>query len=608
MLVTSRAYGRSEVAVPVEVDVLARAESVAILVNRVPGLSATEAGRMAQALGDLPLALAQAAAYMEETGTLAGEYLDLLAARAAQVLDQGQPPLHRQSLTAVTQLAFDRLRHDDPAAAQVVAICSFLDPEPIPAEWFPRAAAWLPAELADKAADPVAWRQVLGQVKRHALARLDQQGLQMHRLTQAIVRAYLPPDQVAATQALAAALLTVNHSDDEELPAAFDESNYLSEAEYDKDVDKPGITWPSQQPSGRQTPGSGFAVPVSQMTITMLGVNGSGKSTYILGMYAQLVHGVHGCLLHMSDPDSAADIIRELYALRSGAAPAPTADRPTPHEFILTRRGSAEQTVIDLADFRGGAVFDVTHRSESDTAQLQRRLLNSDSIFVVLDSKHFREPVTPSRLQAVREATGADRFADLITRVLADRKRAGRPAPSIAILLTKADLIDGRPGSVERGWNELAGEIRQLLGAAFQPQLAVGIFPVSVGGFGALPDGQLLPGAVDSRGAADPVIFAVGWFLKACQFEVDRQREQTLAARQDAAHRLNELVSKTHIIRWFTRSRIIAAQAEINEANAQIAALDARWDDLGRHSQALLSRTGTGTNHTMGTGHLWPHR
>ena len=33
----------------------------------------------------------------------------------------------------MTQLALDRLRAEDPAAAQLVAICAFLAPEPVPA-------------------------------------------------------------------------------------------------------------------------------------------------------------------------------------------------------------------------------------------------------------------------------------------------------------------------------------------------------------------------------------------------------------------------------------------------------------------------------------------
>ena len=45
---------------------LARAESVAILLARVPGLTGADADRLAAELGDLPLAIAQAAGFMAE--------------------------------------------------------------------------------------------------------------------------------------------------------------------------------------------------------------------------------------------------------------------------------------------------------------------------------------------------------------------------------------------------------------------------------------------------------------------------------------------------------------------------------------------------------------
>jgi hypothetical protein len=61
VLITSRTHRWADLAVPVEVDVLSRAESVTILRGRVPGLSAGDADLVAEALGDLPLAVAQAA-------------------------------------------------------------------------------------------------------------------------------------------------------------------------------------------------------------------------------------------------------------------------------------------------------------------------------------------------------------------------------------------------------------------------------------------------------------------------------------------------------------------------------------------------------------------
>ena len=221
VLVTSRSRGWAEVAVPVEVDVLARGESVAILRDRVPGLADGDADRVAAAVGDLPLALAQAAGYLAETGMPAGEYADLVGPRAAQLLGEGRPSSYPRSLAAVTVLALDRLAGQDPAAAEVARVCAFLAPEPVPAEWFPGAAAKLPAVLAGKAGDPVAWRQVLGRVSRSALARADPDGLVMHRLTQAIIRSCLPPEQATATRARAEAIVAASGPADTDAPGTW---------------------------------------------------------------------------------------------------------------------------------------------------------------------------------------------------------------------------------------------------------------------------------------------------------------------------------------------------------------------------------------------------
>ena len=207
VVITSRARRWEEIAVPIQVDVLARSESVAILRSRVTAMSEADADRLAEALGDLPLAVAQAAGYMIDTSMPAGEYISLLEARAAEILSHGRPSSYPRSLAAVTMLAVDRLGEEDPAASDLARLCAFLAPEPIPVEWFTRAAAGLPSSLAEKVADPVAWRQVLARIHRHALVRIDDHGLQMHRLTAAIIRHSLTRAERAATRTTAEQLL-----------------------------------------------------------------------------------------------------------------------------------------------------------------------------------------------------------------------------------------------------------------------------------------------------------------------------------------------------------------------------------------------------------------
>jgi transcriptional regulator with XRE-family HTH domain len=221
VLITSRQRGWDEVAAPVEVDVLARAESVAILQTRVSVLSGTDADQLAAELGDLPLAIAQAAGFMADTGMTADEFLALLHTRAGQLLAQGAPASYPRSLAAATGLIADRLARQDPAAAELASVCAFLAPEPIPESLFTAAVSVLPGELAARAADPLAWRQTLAHLTRQSLARIDHRGLQMHRLTQAILRDRLTPAQAAATRQYAEAIQAASDPGDMANPATW---------------------------------------------------------------------------------------------------------------------------------------------------------------------------------------------------------------------------------------------------------------------------------------------------------------------------------------------------------------------------------------------------
>jgi len=222
VLITSRQRGWADVATSVEVDVLARPESVAILQARVPRLTRADADRLAAELGDLPLAITQAAGFMAETGMAAAQYLGLLLTRAGQLLAEAPPgSAYPHSLAAATRLIADRLAEDDPAAAELARVCAFLAPEPIPEDLFADAASVLPDELAARVGDPLAWPRTLAHLARQSLVRIDHRGLQMHRLTQAIFRDLLTPDEAADTHARTEAMLAASNPGDPDNPATW---------------------------------------------------------------------------------------------------------------------------------------------------------------------------------------------------------------------------------------------------------------------------------------------------------------------------------------------------------------------------------------------------
>jgi hypothetical protein len=214
VLITSREHGWNEIAAPLEIDVLTRSESIAFLRGWVAELGEADADRLADELGDLPLALAQAAAFIAESGTPAPAYLGLLRTRAADILDQSAPSSYPRSLAAATGLVIDRLAANDPAAAELANLCAFFAPEPIPDDLFTTAAAESPTVLAELAVDSLAWRQTLARLMGQALARVDQRGVQLHRLTQAILRDRLTPSQAATTRSRAEAILAASNPRD----------------------------------------------------------------------------------------------------------------------------------------------------------------------------------------------------------------------------------------------------------------------------------------------------------------------------------------------------------------------------------------------------------
>jgi tetratricopeptide (TPR) repeat protein len=195
VVITSRNPGWQELATAVRVDVFDRSESITLLRRRAPQLTDDEARRIAQALGDLPLALIQAGAQLADTAIGAQDYLTLLAQRTTEVLAHGVPATYPVSLAASTQIALDRLAAQSVAALQLLSLAAYLAPEPIPLTLLTTDPAQLPEPLATAATDPLAFTALTRLVRQHGLAWVESATVQLHRLLAAILRAQADQQQ-----------------------------------------------------------------------------------------------------------------------------------------------------------------------------------------------------------------------------------------------------------------------------------------------------------------------------------------------------------------------------------------------------------------------------
>jgi len=240
VLITSRNHAWTRHAQPVELDVFTRQESVAHLLRHVPAMSTDDAAKVADAAGDLPLAVEQAAAWLAETGMPAALYIEYLTTQPSNVLGLNRPLDYARPVAATWNLSVDRLSAESPASVRLLQILAFCSPEPIAMSLlYSDALAELLAPIDEALRDKLMLGRVIRDISRFALVKVDQgrNSLQMHRLVQAVIRSRMseeeqPAARHAVHQILQAARPREGETDD---PANW--------ATYD-------VIWPHLEPSG----------------------------------------------------------------------------------------------------------------------------------------------------------------------------------------------------------------------------------------------------------------------------------------------------------------------------------------------------------------------
>jgi tetratricopeptide (TPR) repeat protein len=224
VLLTSRDRARVPGGELIDVDVFRRRESAELLHRLNPGLTEQEADQVAEELADLPLAVGQAAAWLSESSMPVAIYLDLLKDRLTTVLSDTRLPErdYPRSAAATWCLAAEDLRRVDPAAADLLEICCFLGPEPIPMRLLysdPVARALAPGE--GEPADAFAAARAVRAVNRFGLARSDSasESVTVHRLVQAVIRDQVAEDRALRVRGVVHSALVQASPEDPDVPA-----------------------------------------------------------------------------------------------------------------------------------------------------------------------------------------------------------------------------------------------------------------------------------------------------------------------------------------------------------------------------------------------------
>ena len=135
---------------PMDVPVLAPELAAEYLVGRTDDANWQAARDLADELGGLPLALEQAAAYIQATGGNLAGYLALFRRRRAEMLVRGEPTGYDKTVASTWALAFDRLQQTAPGAGGLLRLLAFCAPEAIPLRLLLQPSPGSPSSLATR--------------------------------------------------------------------------------------------------------------------------------------------------------------------------------------------------------------------------------------------------------------------------------------------------------------------------------------------------------------------------------------------------------------------------------------------------------------------------
>ena len=197
-------FTKSQAADLVEVQTMTEEESSRLIKSTLTDCIPTdsEINELAGLLGHLPLALAQAAAFMQENVLTASEYIELYKESDETQMDLLSEPfaaLGRDSAVpnaVVTTfiVSINQIKERDPKAIEILSLVAFVDQHDIPKSL-----------IQGKLKRPLELTKALGTLKSFSLVITNEQGnLSLHRLVQLVMRKWLIIEDKFEDQAIQA--------------------------------------------------------------------------------------------------------------------------------------------------------------------------------------------------------------------------------------------------------------------------------------------------------------------------------------------------------------------------------------------------------------------
>lgn len=234
--------------------------------------------------------------------------------------------------------------------------------------------------------------------------------------------------------------------------------------------------------------------------ITMLGDSGSGKTCYMVGMFAHLQLGLGALTLSAEDLDDALRLNRlwdQMTRVEGENRWPPLTEKSATHTYRFSLNYALDPIMqFDWLDYRGGALIDSP--LQEDVANLEQTLADSSCVLLCVPGECLDKPLT---ITSARDAR-IQMMLQHLTKAAKNIKENGRSLPAVVIIVTKHDLCCARDE------DDVLEDIRKF----FQPLFISGsdwrvlVTKVSLGAkLATNPDA----GEIDPYNLEVPVVFAI---------------------------------------------------------------------------------------------------
>lgn len=209
VIVTSRNPNWDSLCTAIPIAVFSLDESAAYLSSRLGPSEGNTYALLATSLGNLPLALDQAASYILETRVSVTTYITMFRTHQAEMLRRGAPTQGYDNTVATTwDLAFDRI-HSDRSASDLLILIAYCNTDVIPRTLFSTGSQLLPESLRST----ISFNDAIATLRSFSSIDATPDLISMHRLVRAIIRHRQPKALARRFGSLADALYAQSQRD-----------------------------------------------------------------------------------------------------------------------------------------------------------------------------------------------------------------------------------------------------------------------------------------------------------------------------------------------------------------------------------------------------------